>query len=201
MVDLIQFYYNHRRQVTAKSQFILLNPVSNVDKVGVSILDYVPTVNLNLQLETPNCNKFQMEIEATYAPFINKQAQLSARYDRSLSQTAMLNQAKKRLNGSEHDLMHLMAMPSSSNHLPSSKSFSQLTTTGGDPPQKQGVKVTSFGVDENDGFCIETTYIPPKNCRPIPKFPPPKSPIAYPEDLDDVSFCNFEYLLTSLKKL
>ena len=130
-----------------------------------------------------------MEIEATYAPFINKHAQLSARYDRSLSQTAIINQAKKRLNGSEHDLMHLLAASNGPNNLASSKSYSQLSQPSSiSPIFRPGVKVTSFGVDENDGYCVETTMIPPKNQRHLPQFPPPKSPMAYSEDLDDVSF-------------
>uniref|UniRef100_A0AC34FPW2 Ras-GEF domain-containing protein n=1 Tax=Panagrolaimus sp. ES5 TaxID=591445 RepID=A0AC34FPW2_9BILA len=151
-----------------------------------------------------------MEIEATYAPFINKQAQLSARYDRSLSQKTIINQAKKRLNGSEHDLIHLLAAssPSStnstlSNQLSSSKSFGHLNNRSSENDatkisysnnsyKNNGIKVTSFGVDENNGFCTEKTFVPPKSSRPLPKFPPPKSPIAFPEDLDDYDDVDYE---------
>ncbi|KAE9545907.1 hypothetical protein FO519_010881, partial [Halicephalobus sp. NKZ332] len=123
IVDLVEFYYNHRRQVTAKSQFVLLNPV-------------VASVKSNNGL----LGKFQMEIEASYAPFINKQAQLAARFDRSLSQTAILNQARKKLNDSEHDLMKLIKEPFS-------KSFSDLKSD-------QGIKVTSFGIEEDEVVSI-----------------------------------------------
>lgn len=122
-----------------------------------------------------------MEIEASYAPFINKQAQLTSRFDRSLSQTAMLNQARKRLNDSEHDLKHI------NETLPSSKSFSDLKSD-------QGIKVTSFGVNEDEVTSTQT-LIPP----PVPRFSPPKFPLARPENFDDVS--SFIFYLSLLPLL
>ncbi|KAH7727938.1 hypothetical protein AAVH_04182 [Aphelenchoides avenae] len=98
VVDLIEFYHNHRRRVTESSGFVLCTPVINEQKL------------LGGQLRERNNNEaeaFQIEIEAAYAEYNGRSSE--NRFQRTLSQQALLNSARRRVPGgdykSEQDLM------------------------------------------------------------------------------------------------
>uniref|UniRef100_A0A7E4VMK7 SH2 domain-containing protein n=1 Tax=Panagrellus redivivus TaxID=6233 RepID=A0A7E4VMK7_PANRE len=170
IVDLIQFYLNHRRQVTASSRFVLIAPVN--------------TNRMPSESSTFSRNGLLAELEAAYAPFMSKQSSTLTRpTPQSLTQTAILNQAKKRLNGSEHDLSFLAASTSNVGSISGSKSFIDL-------PMSSHLKVTSFGTDFQS--TAEETFVPPVSSRPVPKFSPPKPVPSCITDLDDYDDLDYD---------
>ncbi|KAE9547523.1 hypothetical protein FO519_009264, partial [Halicephalobus sp. NKZ332] len=87
---------------------------------------------------------------------------------------------------------------------PFSKSFSDLKSD-------QGIKVTSFGIEEDEVVSIQTQVpqvpkvpqvpqVPPPSARPVPSFPPPKSPLALPENFDDYDDVDYEAMEEEQKK-
>uniref|UniRef100_A0A914CV42 SH2 domain-containing protein n=1 Tax=Acrobeloides nanus TaxID=290746 RepID=A0A914CV42_9BILA len=179
VVDLIEFYHSHRRKVTASSGFLLGRPVICSQRAY--------TLSQSDLLYACSTENFQIEIEAAYAPFLGKPSEKSVplRNDRTLTQHAILNQAKKRLTGgeykSEHDLAHL-----TSTSTPSSPANNPLGT--GPLAASRSV----FYVNHLDYGPPENHEIPKLNGKTSPpRIPLPISPIVMPEDVDD--YCEMDY--------
>jgi hypothetical protein len=99
VVDLVEFYHRHQRRVTESSGLILYTPVINPMRTG--------------KFESRAVHRSEdvtnIEIEAAYAPYLGKVLEVPSVFQRSLSHQALLNSARRRVDGSiyksEHDLI------------------------------------------------------------------------------------------------